>query len=136
MKDLLEYNVTLLKLQDLKTIVEKEWKGSSLVIDYCIDHHAPSGFNFIPRSLNAGYSIKKVCLIRVKMFPLYSSEPHKPMLKLELFYQGGHLLNNQAPVGGYSTDQALEALLDKMISLASDRCNGDNKIGEALAALR
>ncbi len=132
---MLEYNVTLLKLHDLKTIVEKNWKGSNVMVNYCIDHHAPSGFGFMPRNLNSQYSIRKMCLIKVIFFLDSDAQPHVPKCKLKLFYGGGHLLDGQAPVGGYSTNQALEALLDKIIAIAPDR-DGDNKIGEALAALR
>ncbi len=135
MKDMLEYNVTLLKLQDLKTTLEGAWSESRLVVSYCIDHSAPAGFGFMPRNLDSQYSIRKICLIEVLLFLDNDPQPHLPKCKLKLFYGGGHLLDNQAPVGGYSTDQALAALLDKMIALAPDR-NSDNKIGEALAALR
>lgn len=136
MKDMLEYHVTLLKLQGLKDVFEREWHGK-MKVEYHVYHPiltASSGFDYV---VNAPRSIKKVRLIRVRAFSASDSYCHSPIVTLELFYGGSHLLDDRAPVGraGYTTDEALEAFLDKLIALAPDR-DGENKIGQALAALR
>lgn len=134
MEDMLEYDVALFMLADIRDTVKENWPRADFEVKHALDRRStPRGFTYSPRNLY-GVSIRKVCLIKATVS--YEPGDVENQVVLELFHEATPLLNGSCPTGGYHTvRQAMEALVSKLIELAPDR-SGNNKTGEALAALR